>query len=660
MAGAHVVAPFHRDSTFSSLNSTHRHEVPSNGVAVSLSHLSVKGHGHGEGNSQQTDPSTNTTPSMDDELEQKANFEKHMSFLGSQSGNGVEGTFQEESKTTPLFSGHFLKTMPLGTISQYGLLAARLPLQKGESDTNLLDDLTPDHGEDGQILKPKQSWLDTDKILKTVEAATTPMESRPTADFDPRVFINISAPWSAFICGSQGSGKSHTLSCMLESALMGSELGRLPNPLAAMVFHYDRFTSYASNQVCEAAYLCSSGIPVKVLVSPTNYWRMKDAYENLPGLPANTPKPLVVSLRFKESHLDVNRIMNLMAVNEKGGPMPLYIEVRCYSPSALRCHRERNSADNVQCILRILRQMAMESRGARGLDFNAFEARLEEEGFSDKQNGPLRLRMELIKSFMEERPVPGSYHASMPTFGHNKKGYNAKQAYVTAHSAAASDAAWTFDAGSLTIVDLSCPFVDDSAACALFNICMELFLEARNVSGRLLALDEAHKFLTGSDAATRFTDNLLQVVRQQRHLAARVIVATQEPTLAPRLLDLCTITIVHRFTSPEWMRALRAHLASVSSTNASNGNGHGGSGDTDDDARDPRDLKAVFHQIVNLSAGEALLFAPSAMLDVAEDRAAAGAGSGVVAAVQKLGMSYAKIRVRNRLTADGGKSILAR
>ena len=52
---------------------------------------------------------------------------------------------------------------------------------------------------------------------------------------------------------------------------------------------------------------------------------------------------------------------------------------------------------------------------------------------------------------------------------------------------------WSFPPGSLTIVDLSCPFVDDSAACALFTICLELFLENRGDVGRVVALDEAHK-----------------------------------------------------------------------------------------------------------------------------------------------------------------------
>lgn len=32
---------------------------------------------------------------------------------------------------------------------------------------------------------------------------------------DRRLFVNCNVPWSAFICGVQGSGKSHTLSCLI-------------------------------------------------------------------------------------------------------------------------------------------------------------------------------------------------------------------------------------------------------------------------------------------------------------------------------------------------------------------------------------------------------------------------------------------------------------
>lgn len=88
---------------------------------------------------------------------------------------------------------------------------------------------------------------------------------------DPRLFFNIAAPTSAFICGSQGSGKSHTLSCLLENCLMRSVVSQLENPLAGLVFHYDTFTSDLRGTPCEAAYLASyPGIKVRILCSPTN------------------------------------------------------------------------------------------------------------------------------------------------------------------------------------------------------------------------------------------------------------------------------------------------------------------------------------------------------------------------------------------------------
>lgn len=88
---------------------------------------------------------------------------------------------------------------------------------------------------------------------------------------DPRLMFNVSSPSSTFICGSQGSGKSHTLSCILENCLIPSRVGRLPNPLAGILFHYDAFISDAAGSPCEAAYLSSySRVKVRVLCSPTN------------------------------------------------------------------------------------------------------------------------------------------------------------------------------------------------------------------------------------------------------------------------------------------------------------------------------------------------------------------------------------------------------
>lgn len=232
--------------------------------------------------------------------EKQIALNQHKVFLSGSSPSSSNGSHhsngsQEETRTTPLFSGVVLDRVPSNTFRQYGLL-----------------------GEQVTTVEPTGlGYLDVN----------TKHPFSPTED-DPRIFVNVSPPWSAFICGSQGSGKSHTLSCILENCLIPSKLGQLPRPLTGMVFHYDTFTSYGSNQVCEAVYLCSSGIPVRVLVSPTNYWRMKDTYENLRDLPPHARKPEVIAMKFQDRHLDVTRIMNLMAVNEKEGAVPLYIEVR--------------------------------------------------------------------------------------------------------------------------------------------------------------------------------------------------------------------------------------------------------------------------------------------------------------------------------------------
>jgi hypothetical protein len=135
------------------------------------------------------------------------------------------------------------------------------------------------------------------------------------------VVLNTNSPWSAFLCGSQGSGKSHALSCMAENCLLDDPtIGKNPRPLAGIVFHYDR--SQGSN-VCEAAYLCSL-VPTKVLVSASNFGKLKERYEVIAQRYDGTIE--VEPLELHTSHLNTERIKLLMAVG-KTGDMPLYMNV---------------------------------------------------------------------------------------------------------------------------------------------------------------------------------------------------------------------------------------------------------------------------------------------------------------------------------------------
>ncbi|KGO61974.1 hypothetical protein PEX2_014700 [Penicillium expansum] len=456
------------------------------------------------------------------------------------------------------------------------------------------------------------------------------MRNRPSSDTLTQgdlVYANVSAPWSAFICGSQGSGKSHTLSCLLENSLIASSpAGKLSSPLAGLVIHYDKFTAFSSMQLCEAAYLHSSDIPVRVLVSPTNYLAMKKAYQALSG-GSNMLK--VQPLYLPQKDLNIGMMKTLMGIGNRT-EQPLYIEV----------------------VMKILRDMAIANQGKSGFNYAAFKLLLQREQFLKGQLMPLNMRLEVLESFFE----PGS----MPGAGAN-----------TSKEKGAGDV-WSFPPGTLTIIDLSCPFVGQEDACALFNISVSLFLKNRQDTGRLIALDEAHKFMTStSPEAADLTETLLSVVRQQRHLAARVMIATQEPTLAPALLELCNVTIIHRFSSPAWFKAIRAHIAGAgaqevgTSTKAS----------------------SIFNKIVRLPTGEALVFCPTALLDIVKngdqendesssvtsssrsdtpdspfstDSAQVATTESSSHRVVQLGTAYAHIRVRNRITVDGGRSMLQR
>ena len=120
------------------------------------------------------------------------------------------------------------------------------------------------------------------------------------------------------------------------------------------------------------------------------------------------------------------------------------------------------------------------------------------------------------------------------------------------------------------------------------------------------------------------TEYLVSTIRLQRHRGVRVVISTQEPTIATELIALCSITLVHRFTSPAWYAALRRHINAVA------------------------DDTSVMQQIENLETGQALVYCPRAALGKNDD------GSLVKATGRLL-----RIHMRARVTLDGGVSIMA-
>ncbi|KAJ4467537.1 hypothetical protein J3R30DRAFT_1939294 [Lentinula aciculospora] len=396
---------------------------------------------------------------------------------------------------------------------------------------------------------------------------------------DSRVYLNTNAPMSALVCGVQGSGKSHTVAVILENMFISScsLLGTLTKPLSGLVLHFGE--GGAGSSPCEAAWIGVSNHPsikappVKVYVSRSSLNTMKGIYAPLTLQGNVTVEPL----SFDESELDAAAFLSLMAVGSSDGA-PLYIQI----------------------VLSILRELG------ESFSYQAFMTQLElkKKNFNPAQLAGLEQRLALLNSFMAGRKTKKN---KWETFTEHKR---------------------RFAPGELTVVDLSDPFIDPASACGLFEVLTRLFVRADVKTGKVLVVDEAHKYLTSSNHQSGFTKALLSLTRQQRHLAMRVIISTQEPTVVnPILLDLCTVTILHRFSSPAWWQHLEKHVSADF---------------TDNDA---------FDKVVRLQTGEAIVLAPSGLVTFPSPI------SGESHSVGQIGRRYLILKTRKRVTVDGGASI---
>ncbi|CAO2647186.1 Nn.00g081080.m01.CDS01 [Neocucurbitaria sp. VM-36] len=427
---------------------------------------------------------------------------------------------------------------------------------------------------DGQIasrtdLQVNHAPLISGKMLAGGPNNATPQYALLGSHEKEKLFLNTNAPFSAFICGVQGSGKSHSTSCILEGALIRSPLlGQLKSPLSALVFSYGQFggdgTGYS---ISEAAFLATPhpeipGHPhvkkVNVLVSPSNYFKISRLYLRIPNV-------TVSKFKLKSWNLDIDIMLTLMNVSESEDT-PLYMAA----------------------VTQLLRQMASE-----GVSFNYmdFRARLKKSHFNPVQVNMLQLRLGLLESFLDlDNSCPEPH----------------------------------FHEGEVTIMDLSCPFVDANTACILFRIGLQRYLQSK-ASGKLIVLDEAHKYMLPNPGAKSLNETLLSTIRLQRHYGARVVISTQEPTLLTDLIALCSITIIHRFSSPEWFSAIKRHIPIR-----------------------PEEHQMMMQSIENLKTGSALVYSPNAVLGKDET-------GGLIKGTGRL----MKVNIRKRVTSDGGQSMLA-
>jgi hypothetical protein len=221
------------------------------------------------------------------------------------------------------------------------------------------------------------------------------------------VLFNTNTPTSVFLCGSQGSGKSHKMACMIESCLRKHDgLGKLLEPLAGVVFHYDNAGAMAP---AEIAQICKY-VPVNVLVSRSHFHALNKAYTSVEG--ANSDNMTVKPMLFRDEQMTVKRILQLMAFSSTSDTgLPLYMSV----------------------LVRLLRKTALEGDLP---NVPQLERDLRGEQFAPSQLTMLDMRMKLLQSFCASCAEKGIGYPPVP-----------------------KEDVFTLEPGTLTIIDLSDPFV---------------------------------------------------------------------------------------------------------------------------------------------------------------------------------------------------------
>ncbi|KAH9882532.1 hypothetical protein J1614_000768 [Plenodomus biglobosus] len=441
--------------------------------------------------------------------------------------------------------------------------------ENDEPDFSLMHELMPDANRDGKS-HGMEHGIEHGPLLSQSIVAEHAKDLVPQYGFlgclhdetasgsaDVKMFQNTNVPFSAFVCGVQGSGKSHTTATMLENALIPSRhLGRLVAPASALVFSYgDWVDGGVGFQISEATHLAKSlpaypGARVKritVLVSPSNPG-IKNSYQG--------PNIRVVPFTLNAKALNISALLTLMGVNETA-TTPLYMA-------------------RVEAILRSIARNSLDG----SLDYKLFKDLLAKEKFDMTQKTMLDMRLNLLESFLDVT------------------GKGADLEYLP---------------GEMTIMDFSDPFVTPNTACILFKLGLDRFIHSSHSSAKVVVLDEAHKVCLPPPFAWLFS--LTGFSTCSIHLERRC------STNASRLLSGCRDTKL-----PAWYAALRQHISAMV------GGDDGG----------------VMRQIEELETGEALIFSPLAVLCKDDEGA-------LVKATGRL----MKLRIRKRITTDGGESIMA-
>ncbi|MFJ2203232.1 hypothetical protein [Streptomyces violaceusniger] len=314
-----------------------------------------------------------------------------------------------------------------------------------------------------------------------------------------KVALDLHETHTISLFGVQGGGKSYTLGSVIEAAsLPAPPVNELPHPLATVVFHYSQTMDYAPEFTSMAA---ANDNEAQLAV-------LKERY-------GADPRALD----------DVLLLAPTDQVEERRREFPgIAVQPLAFASSELQAAHWRFLMGAVGNQSTYIRQLTRIMRNHRNdLSLDVIRQGVADSGMPDHVKQLALERLKLAGDYIDDG------------------------ALLTAH----------IRPGRLIIVDLRDEFIEKDEALGLFVVLMQLFAEARVDGGhfnKLVVFDEAHKYIDSPDLVA----GLVEAVREMRHKGMSILVASQDPPSVPiSLIELSDHVILHKFTSPAWLKHLQ-------------------------------------------------------------------------------------------------------
>lgn len=320
-----------------------------------------------------------------------------------------------------------------------------------------------------------------------------------------RVGIDLNGPNTVSLFGVQGFGKSYTLGVIAEMATTrATGINVLPSPLATVLFHYHKSDAYEPEHAAAVQ-------PNRKL---SELERLKRDYGanpvGLSDVVLLTPEAKVAQRRQDYPGIQVEPIKFRSGELDAEGWKFL---LGAYGNDALY----------VRQLIAIMR------RHRSGLTLDKFRQEIQDADLSKSARKLAEDRLNLAEPYVDDS-------RSLATL---------------------------LRPGRTVIVDLRDEWIEKDEALGLFVVMLRIFAAAKfegKPFNKLVVFDEAHKYITESD----LIGQVVETIREMRHQATSVVIASQDPLSVPRaVIELTSVLILHRMTSPQWLKHLKTAITAL-------------------------------------------------------------------------------------------------